>query len=83
MGNFINKNLNIFVATHSNGFLKYEGVCVEENDDTITLENATIKAAIAIKATKFVFGGEAGTVYEENIKKAVINKKYMISCNEI
>lgn len=54
-----------------------------ENNDTITLENATIKAAIAIKATKFVVGGKLGTIYEENIKKALINKKYMISCNEI
>lgn len=82
MGDFINKNLNVFVSTHSDGFLKYEGYCVAENDDTITLENAIIKAAIAMKATKFVVGGEAGIIYEENIKRAVINKKYIISCNE-
>ena len=82
MGDFINKNLNVFVSTHADSFLKYEGVCVAENDETLTLENVTIKAAIAIKAAKFVVGGEAGTIYEDNIKKAVINKKYIISCYE-
>ena len=83
MVDFVNKNVNVFVSTHADGFLKYEGLCVAEDNDTITLENVTIKAAIAMMATKFVVGGEAGKIYEQNIKKSVINKKYIISCNEI
>ena len=82
MVDFINKNLTVYVSTHANAFLKYEGLCIAENDDTITLENATIKAAMAITSSRFVIGGESGITYEENIKKAVIHKKYIISYNE-
>ena len=82
MGDFINKNLIIYVLTCSDLLFKYEGMCIAENDDTITLENAKIKVAASMKSTKFVVGGESGLIYDDNIKKAVINKRYIISCNE-
>lgn len=82
MGDFINKNVTVFVSTYAENFLKYEGFCVAEDDNTITLENTTIKAAASIKATKMFVGGESGLIFEENLTKVVINKNHIISCNE-
>lgn len=67
---FLNKNVSFLVAaTGSNFVLKYCGTFVEENENSIILNNATIMLV------------PGNMKVDKNIDRIVIDKKFVISCN--
>ncbi len=77
---FLNNNVTVFVSPRTEHFLEYKGFLESENNDTITLKNASIKLAL-INFQRNVFGGGMSTM-AENIERIIINKKYIMSCHK-
>ena len=75
---FINMNVTVLVATRGDIVFEYSGVMVSETENEIVLENVNIGQALA-SIQKSVFGGSISQ-YKSNLKKAIINKDYIISC---
>ncbi len=42
---FLNNNVTVFISPRTEQFLEYKGFLESENNDTITLKNASIKFA--------------------------------------
>lgn len=75
---FLNNDVTVFVSPRTEQFLEYKGFLESENEDTITLRNASIKFAM-VNFQKNMFGGGISTM-AENIERIIINKKYIMSC---
>ena len=75
---FINMNVTVLVATRGDIVFEYSGVMVSETENEIVLENVNIGQALA-SIQKSVFGGSI-TQYKSNLKRTIINKDYIISC---
>ena len=80
---FIGQPVEVIVRTGAEYSLNYTGVFEEESDKSIKLKNVYIKALSSASAqamTSKMFG--TGMLYmKENVPTVVINKDYIISCN--
>ena len=74
----LGKNVTVLVATKGDIVLEYTGTLLSESDTEIELVNASI-ATMIMNVQRAVFGSNINK-YKEDIDKAIINKKYIISC---
>lgn len=76
----LNNQVEIITTTRGQNVFEYKGMLIKENNETVTLKNVSINYAIT-DFQKNVFGGNI-TTYKQNIEKVILNKKYIISCNQ-
>lgn len=77
---FIGKKVNIVISSRGDTLLEYVGIVETEDEKTITLSNADI-SYLMLNFQKGIFGNNMN-VYRKELDKVIINKKYIISCNE-
>ena len=79
MKQLLNKDVVVLVSTRTEQFLEYDGYLYDVNEDTITLKDASISAAM-LSFQKNMFGNSIGA-YKTNLETVIINKNYIISCH--
>lgn len=77
--NLIGEKVNILTSTRGEYVLEYFGTVLSENEEAVELANVDI-SIMMLNFQKGIFGGNMNK-YKEAVKKVVINKKYIISCN--
>ncbi len=77
--NLVGKNVTVIVGSRAEYLLEYNGVLVTETDTTIELKNVTISYLLP-QFQKGLFGAGI-TKFKENVETIIINKQYIISCN--
>jgi hypothetical protein len=75
----INSRVTVMVSSRGENVLEYVGVLIKENDESIVLANVDISYLI-LSIQKGLFGNGLN-VYKQGVDKVVINKRYIISCN--
>ena len=76
----IGKRVNVIISSRAANLLEYTGTLVSENNEIIELSNVNISYLI-LNIQKGIFGDNINK-YKENVNKVIINKKYIISCND-
>ena len=76
----IGEEVTVIVSSRGDNLLEYVGKLVDEEDNTIVLQNVNI-AYMMLNFQKGIFGGNINT-YKENVDKVIINKRYVISCDK-
>jgi len=77
---FIGKRVNVIISSRADNLLEYTGTLVSENNEIIELSNVNISYLI-LNIQKGIFGDNINR-YKENVNKVIVNKKYIISCND-
>ena len=77
----INKSVTVVVSSRGDNLLEYTGLLDSESEEGITLINADI-SCLMLNFQKGIFGSSMNQ-YKNNVRKVVINKKYIISCDLI
>ena len=77
---FMNNQVSVFVTPKTSTFMEYKGTLVDENEETIVLNNVVIEFAATAAAKSFISGA---SLYKSNIDTVVINKEFIISCNSL
>ena len=75
----IGLQVNVVVSSRSENLLEYQGILEKEDENTITIKNAKI-SYLMVNFQKGFFGNNLGQ-YKTEVDKIVINKRYIISCN--
>ncbi len=75
MGNIV----NVIVGSRAEYLLEYTGKLVSESDTTIELSDVTINYMLP-QFQKGIFGSGM-TKFKENVPTIIINKRYIISCD--
>ena len=68
----VNNNVVAIVATRGDTFLKYKGLFLEENVQSIILQNVDICSA---------FNDNLHIEKNKKVSQVILNKEYIISCN--
>lgn len=76
----IGKRVNVIISSRAANLLEYTGTLVSENNEIVELSNVNISYLI-LNIQKGIFGDNINK-YKENVNKVIINKKYIISCND-
>ncbi len=76
---FINKEVRVMVTSHGDNILEYEGIFTKEDENNIALKNASIKYAM-VNFQKNFFGNNIN-IFASDLENVVINKRFIISCN--
>ena len=76
---FINEHVNVIVSSRSDNLLEYCGTLLKENEESVFLSNVSI-SYLMLNFQKGIFGGSINR-YKENVEEVIINKKYIISCD--
>ncbi len=76
----IGKRVNVIISSRADNLLEYTGTLVSENNEIIELSNVNISYLI-LNIQKGIFGDNINK-YKENVNKVIVNKKYIISCND-
>ena len=76
----IGKRVNVIISSRAVNLLEYTGTLVSENNEIIELSNVNISYLI-LNIQKGIFGDNINK-YKENVNKVIVNKKYIISCND-
>ena len=76
----IGKRVNVIISSRAANLLEYTGTLVSENNEIIELSNVNISYLI-LNIQKGIFGDNINK-YKENVNKVIVNKKYIISCND-
>jgi len=76
---YINKEVNVLVASRGDVFLEYFGTVVEENEKTLKLKNVNILYAAPQIQRNLV--GTSLAQFKQNLDESVINKEYIIGIN--
>ncbi len=76
----IGKRVNVIISSRADNLLEYTGTLVSENNEIIELSNVNISYLI-LNIQKGIFGDNINR-YKENVNKVIVNKKYIISCND-
>ncbi len=76
----IGKRVNVIISSRAVNLLEYTGTLVSENNEIIELSNVNISYLI-LNIQKGIFGDNINR-YKENVNKVIVNKKYIISCND-
>ncbi len=76
----IGKRVNVIISSRADNLLEYTGTLVSENNEIIELSNVNIPYLI-LNIQKGIFGDNINR-YKENVNKVIVNKKYIISCND-
>lgn len=74
---FVGSKVIAIVATKGEKTLEYTGKLVADNEKTIELENVNIDGLV-YSSQKGMFGNIAQ--YKVDVKKAIINKEYIVAC---
>lgn len=76
---YLNKKVNVLVASRGDVFLEYFGEVVAETEKTLKLVNVTILyAAPQIQRSML---GTGFAEFKKNLNEATINKEYIIGIN--
>lgn len=76
---YINKEVNVLVASRGDVFLEYFGTIVEETEKTLKLKNVNILYA-APQIQRNLMGTSIAQ-FKNNLDEATINKEYIIGIN--
>ena len=76
----LGEKATLIVSTRSDYILEYTGTITNENEYSVTLSNVSI-SIMMLNFQKGIFGNNMN-VYRENLDEVVLNKKYIISCND-
>ena len=71
--------VNVIVGSRAEYLLEYNGKLVNETDTTIELKDVTVSYLLP-QFQKGLFGSGI-TKFKENVATIVINKQYIISCD--
>ena len=71
--------VNVIVGSRAEYLLEYNGKLINETDTTIELNDVTVSYLLP-QFQKGLFGSEI-TKFKENVATIVINKQYIISCD--
>ena len=75
----INSKVTVVVSSRGDNVLEYVGTLVSESEDSIMLTNVDI-SYMMLSYQKGLF--ENGmSLYKQLLDKVIINKRYIISCN--
>ena len=75
----INSKVTVMVSSRGENVLEYVGILTKEDDESIVLTNVDISYLI-LNIQKGLFGNTLN-VYKQGVEKVIINKRYIISCN--
>ena len=75
----IGERVTVVVASRGDNVLEYSGVLAKETEYSIEMTNTDI-AYLMLNFQKGIFGGSISK-YKENLDRVIINKRYIISCN--
>ena len=75
----IGEKVTIIVSSRGDNLLEYIGTLLSETEDMVELRNVNI-SYLMLNFQKGIFGGNINK-YKENIDKVIINKRYIISCD--
>ena len=76
----IGLNVTIIISSKTDNLLEYVGILEKEDENTLTLKNATI-GYLMVNIQRGIFGNGM-TQYKTDVDEVIINKKYVISCNK-
>lgn len=76
---YMNKQVNVLVASRGDVFLEYFGTVVEENGAILKLKNVNILYAAPQIQRNILGAGMAQ--FKNNLNEVTINKEYIISVN--
>ena len=76
---YLNKEVNVLVASRGDVFLEYFGIVIEETEKTLKLKNVNILYAAPQLQRNLLGTGVAQ--FKNNLNEAVINKEYIIGIN--
>ena len=77
---FIGYDVTIVVSSRAENLLEYSGKLIKEDENTITMCNASI-SYLMLNFQKNIFGNGIGK-YKTEVDEVIINKRYIISCNK-
>ncbi len=76
----IGENVSVIVSSRGEKVLEYIGVLSSESEDTIVLSNVDV---FYLTKVSYAYGSrEEVQKFKSNMRKAIINKKYIISCDK-
>lgn len=75
----IGERVTVVVASRGDNVLEYSGVLAKETEYSIEMTNTDI-SYLMLNFQKGIFGGSISK-YKENLDRVIINKRYIISCN--
>ena len=75
----INSKVTVIVSSRGENVLEYVGTLTNENEDNIMLTNADV-SYMMLNISKGIFGNSM-SIYKQGLDKVIINKRYIISCN--
>lgn len=75
----INSKVTVMVSSRGENVLEYVGILTKEDEESIVLTNVDISYLI-LNIQKGLFGNTLN-VYKQGVEKVIINKRYIISCN--
>ena len=76
---FMNSQVSVYVTPKSDNFLDYKGTLVEENENSIVLNNVVIELATTTASKKMAFV-QGAYLLKSNVSTVVINKEFIMSC---
>ena len=77
----VGSKVNVVVSTRGESLLEYIGTLSKSSENEILLTDARI-SYLMVNFQKSIFGGNISN-YKEHVEKVVINKKYIISCEQV
>ncbi len=76
----IGENVTVIVSSRGDIVYEYHGILDSESDGEIKLSDVSINAVLS-SFQKNVFGNNM-SIYANNLKTVILNKRYIISCNK-
>ena len=77
---FIGKRVSVIVSTRGDNVIEYTGVLSSEMENALEMTNVDI-SYLMLNYQRGFFGNGISQ-YKTGVGKVVINKNYIISCNE-
>ena len=76
----VGEKVCVIVSSRGDNLLEYVGILSSESEDSIVMIDVDV-SYLMLNIQKGIFGGNINK-YKEGLRKVVINKRYIISCNE-
>ena len=78
----IGEKVSVVVSSRGDKLLEYIGTLSSETEDTIELANVSISYLMSAISGFNGYFFNKDVKYRDDVKKAIINKKYIISCDK-
>jgi len=75
----IGEKVTVVVSSRGDNILEYIGTLVSEDENNLELVNVSI-SFLMLNFQRGLFGSGLSK-YKDNVKKTIINKRYVISCD--